>query len=125
MGTFDPYDKGGVIKFYTDDELYEGIQQTYIRGCSRSNQIYEILIPFEVKRNTAPYFDPKRLKQKFTLEVGEIFSYAIPSIVDSEANDDIEVYVRESSSKGSVYPPFLHYSNNTRELTFRPHSIYY
>jgi len=35
FGKFDPYDRGGTVTFETDDELLEGSQKTYIRGCSR------------------------------------------------------------------------------------------
>ena len=37
FGKFDPYDKSGTITFEATDELLEGVQQTFIRGCSRHN----------------------------------------------------------------------------------------
>lgn len=72
--------------------------------------------------NTYPDF-PTEIETSWTLSVNEVFKYRLPAPKDKEGNDEPELYIRAMVSQ--PYPPFLSYDNYTRELAFRPDSVWY
>jgi len=122
LGRFDRGDRGGTIWVKTDSEDAVGISRTILRGCSHFNKLYEIYLYIEVLSNTYPDFVTE-IETSWTLSVNEVFKYQLPALKDKEGNDDAVVYIRALDTQ--AYPPFLTYNNYTRELTFRPNSVWY
>lgn len=112
LGTFEPYNNGGLIQFKTSDTKRLGPQRTSIRGCSIFNQLLEIALKFNVERNSPPYFLTS-IQKDFDFEVGDVFNYNMPKVTDSEDNDDYEIYVRTLKNFENWYPPFMFFDNNT------------
>jgi len=122
LGSWNRFDRSGTIYIQTDSSQAEGMQRTVLRGCSRFDALLELYLYVYVAKNTYPDFI-REISTSWTLSVGDVVNYKLPDLKDAEDNDDSEVYV--NSMPNQEYPPFLYYNNDTRTLTFTPHSQWY
>ena len=56
------------------------------------------------------------------MAVGDVVSYKLPPVVDSEGNDIPEVYIDKMNGAEDKFPPFLMFENATNTITFKPDS---
>jgi hypothetical protein len=74
-----------------------------------------------VLSNTYPS-PAKDIETSFDLDVGDVFTYQLPQMIDPEGNDDPEVYIDVMDAQEEKYPPFLMYENATNTIVLRPNS---
>jgi len=121
LGRFDAFDNGGTFYIQTDSEEAVKKQRTILRSCAGTD-LYELYLYVDVLNNNYPDFetDPET---KFSLNVGDVLEYRLPTLVDKEGNDEPEVYI--APTEDDDWPPFLFFDNMTNTLIFRPDSIWY
>ena len=122
LGRWDRFAKQGTIYVQTDSQEAEGVRRTILRGCSRFDDLLELYLYVNVKKNTYPDFQTE-IETSWTLSVGERHEYKLPPLVDDEGNDTPEVYITEMPNQ--PYPPFMYYDNDTQTIIYTPHSIWY
>jgi len=122
LGRWDPASAGGTLFIQTDNADAEGKQRTVLRGCSSANQLAELYLYVEVKKNTYPDFKTE-IETAWTLAVGDSFSYQLPELVDAEGNDESELFIQKMPDQ--EYPPFLSFDNQTNTLNFEPNSVWF
>jgi hypothetical protein len=74
------------IKVQTDDESKVGIERVVFRDCDALSRLLEVNLYIEVLSNNPPDFVTEP-ETSFTMAVGDIVSYKLPSVVDPEGND--------------------------------------
>ena len=109
------------IQVQTDDEDKVGVQRVVFRDCDALSRLLEVNLYIEVLSNNPPDFVTE-LETSFTMAVGDVVSYKLPPVVDSEGNDIPEVYIDKMNGAEDKFPPFLMFENATNTITFKPDS---
>jgi len=99
IGTWDQLKNGGTVDIQTGSQDAEGQHNTIIRGCSKFDDLLEMYLGIEVKKNTNPDFVTD-VQTTWKLNVGDKFEYKLPGLTDTEKNDDPEVYINTPDKRG-------------------------
>ena len=114
----------GVFEIFTNEPSLEDVSHvTFLRGCSRLGEFFELSLNVKIKANTPPTFETTLTTDFVIAAIGDVLDYTLPKVFDKQANDEIETYV--DYQVGGRYPPYIFYNNVTRIITFRPHSLWF
>lgn len=108
----------------TDDEDAVGTQKTIIRNCNGLTRLLELNLYINVLSNTYPDFE-EDIETTYSLWVGNETIVDLPRVIDSEGNDESEVYVDYMEAQEDKYPPFLTFANDSNTLIIFPNDTKY
>lgn len=123
MGNFSKYEYGGTFNIQTNSKDADGKIKTTLRGCSSFDELIELYLEVNVKNNTVPKFKTD-LMTRWYLNSNETYDYYLPTPIDNENNDELEIQILNITDKPG--PPFLSLLKfaNYKILRFSPDSIW-
>jgi hypothetical protein len=104
MGNFSKYEYGGTFNIQTNSKDADGKIKTTLRGCSSFDELIELYLEVNVKNNTVPKFKTD-LMTRWYLNSNETYDYYLPTPIDNENNDELEIQILNITDKPG--PPFL------------------